>query len=956
MNGCRRQYLLVSLVSTFLLFLVLSPKVHAAYTDIPQFLPETTSQYINLTRNSGGNDAGPGANLPQSIVRMYSTDNANKTVELNLVNRGIGAARACNVPPLPAGQNPYFIRVGVLSYDWSSYYEDTITPGACTAYSLPIQGAYFKQNPETGHNSGGAQLYEAFLIFTICTPTGSPYPNDCQVQNPATASSATFRLGVTGGAGRIAFSGGQSVTIYPSISNTAYGETGDTSAADGSSRTQRHTMTFKFKPPCGYGGFGSSSNIYVDDIDTGVDPTENNINYSLSDSPDNGSSFTITPGTNTSGTWTIANAGVQTTTFSPAPNRNYQFVMDYIRGGNGLQVNVPFDMGNFYLPCTPPQPPRITVDGVSTCGSVYGWAFDPDNSGASISVHIYKGGPAGGGGTMVGNISADQPRGDVNAAYGIAGNHGFNFVIPAGDRDGADKTYYVYAIDSNGTDNTGADPYFRPGYSGGTNPITMTGCGPFKLVPSVSGEALRPNDESPTQFCGTVRVRPEYSGWAGGASPANGVPASANYRFEKDGAVVSGPTNYPGNNGNNRFIDSSQEYCIGVSGYTLGNKYCLILSISPTDGFIDRNGNVISSSGAGEGRGVCDDIVNNPYFRAYGADVAAGGGFDGINCGNSASMIKSYLFPIGQQESSNRSGSGAQLAAFGLGRISGFMSASTRSVAAPFAPRGLTFSNNNPASFDSAATGPDLGGMMSGSGLCPTDYFKTTQYPDGSPQKTKIDNSTADISITTIQATDKHQTLINTPSATGKVRLIGNGTPTYTRHNTVYVDGDVFILGNIMYNPVYVTGVNNIPSFALVVRGNIYVDNDVSQLDGLYVAQPHPLRAGTGRIYTCAKEGGAVPNSAVIDQNDLFSSCGADTGRPVSTLVVNGAFIADRVVLNRTLKSLRDSRYREAAAGSAAAEVFNLSPEIYLSPPFFLPTGTSTGGKYDYFATLAPIL
>jgi hypothetical protein len=90
----------------------------------------------------------------------------------------------------------------------------------------------------------------------------------------------------------------------------------------------------------------------------------------------------------------------------------------------------------------------------ATC-STWGWAIDQSNSAASIYIHVYKNGPAGGGGTFVGAYLANQARSDVNAAFGITGDHGFNIVFPAasGLYTGSSNLLYLYAIDSDGDGN-----------------------------------------------------------------------------------------------------------------------------------------------------------------------------------------------------------------------------------------------------------------------------------------------------------------------------------------------------------------------------------------------------------------------------------------------------------------------------------------------------------------------
>ena len=74
--------------------------------------------------------------------------------------------------------------------------------------------------------------------------------------------------------------------------------------------------------------------------------------------------------------------------------------------------------------------------------NVEGWAFDKDDSNASIYVDVYIGGPAGQGEGH--RITADGSRDDVNNAYGIGGKHGFAstlYTLKSGNQD-----VYFYAI------------------------------------------------------------------------------------------------------------------------------------------------------------------------------------------------------------------------------------------------------------------------------------------------------------------------------------------------------------------------------------------------------------------------------------------------------------------------------------------------------------------------------
>jgi len=83
------------------------------------------------------------------------------------------------------------------------------------------------------------------------------------------------------------------------------------------------------------------------------------------------------------------------------------------------------------------------------CSSISGWALDQDTPSDSIEVHLYDG-PAGGGGVLINNYPTNSGRGDVNDAYGVSGNHGYELQTPAQFLDGNTHYVYVYGINSNG--------------------------------------------------------------------------------------------------------------------------------------------------------------------------------------------------------------------------------------------------------------------------------------------------------------------------------------------------------------------------------------------------------------------------------------------------------------------------------------------------------------------------
>ena len=436
---------------------------------------------------------------------------------------------------------------------------------------------------------------------------------------------------------------------------------------------------------------------------------------------------------------------------------------------------------------------------------------------------------------------------------------------------------------------------------------------------------MTPDNESPTNIKFTAAVNKEYG---------PDVPGKATVTSTKNGNLVQPPIVDSRTFGSN----GSYEQNINPNPYKVGDRYCARIDFDYGEGWYGPYDNFLGQVPySSEG---CNIVVNHPYVRAYGADVLAGGGFGACNVDGTAG-IRAYFRPLREQVAGGTSGSGAQLAAFALSTISGFTSASIRDND-PTLPKGLTFAHDN-STPDQNSFRASLGGSMSsgGTNLCLPDYFETTQFPAGHPQR-EPDSDSNTFELGNPLLPSGKQTVIK--PAGGTVNL--SGVSSFSKRHSVYVDGDVFITSNIAYNTIYAQGINSIPNFALIVKGNIYISNNVTRLDGLYIAQPED--GSKGRIYTCA-----VGGKPITDPAGMWSQCGGD---PPRQLVVNGAFLADRIILNRTFKSLRDSKFREKAGDSNAAEIFNFSPELYLSNPVFRQSSTLTSGEYDYITTLPPIL
>lgn len=144
---------------------------------------------------------------------------------------------------------------------------------------------------------------------------------------------------------------------------------------------------------------------------------------------------------------------------------NHAVKMDYYEKGAGAVAKlswsklptaptpVPPPPAPTPTPVPPPpapanQPPVGNFDEINSSGVVRGWSYDPDSSSSSNQAHIYIDGPAGQGGTLLNGAATNILRSDVNATFGISGNHGFEYSIPSQYRNGQNHSIYVYGVDT----------------------------------------------------------------------------------------------------------------------------------------------------------------------------------------------------------------------------------------------------------------------------------------------------------------------------------------------------------------------------------------------------------------------------------------------------------------------------------------------------------------------------
>lgn len=308
--------------------------------------------------------------------------------------------------------------------------------------------------------------------------------------------------------------------------------------------------------------------------------------------------------------------------------------------------------------------------------------------------------------------------------------------------------------------------------------------------------------------------------------------------------------------------------------------------------------------------GACVVVASKPYVKVFGGNVSTGNGLKSNACQqNDVGSVNSW-----NNGSSAFAGAGTQFAALALGTIDEF--ATGQAASGVPMPSGLAFSNT--------VNNETYGG---GFGLLPCipDYYAEAA-------------NTQAVGATVSLAGLNSGSYKGTGTVTINASDMGAG-----KRVVLYVDGNVYINGNIRYTGSWTY--DQIPLVEIVASGNIYIAPGVTQLDGAYIAQSK-ADGSKGSIYTCATNSGPLSWT----DGSFYTPC-------KTKLTVNGLFSAARVYLMRTYGTISSATANETAANSAAGEVFNYNPTLWIAQP---PAGTTTEnskvGKYDAITSLPPVL
>jgi hypothetical protein len=260
-----------------------------------------------------------------------------------------------------------------------------------------------------------------------------------------------------------------------------------------------------------------------------------------------------------------------------------------------------------------------------------------------------------------------------------------------------------------------------------------------------------------------------------------------------------------------------------------------------------------------------------------------------------------------------------------LGDIYNFATAQTEGVGVKPAPNGLAFANTT-----APANGVYGGSVGTAAEPCMQQYYN--------PPAGATPFNSNNVNVATLGPSGAYV-------YTGASTLTLSGTvPVGVRLQIFVPNQNVYINNDITYQGGWAT-VADIPMFELVVNNaNIYIASTVGEVDGTYIAQ-NKLSNGkdttSGQIATCATIAGPV----ALD-NNLYNNCHTQ-------LIVNGAFVADDVLLERAINSLNDdSTDSPANLTSSAAEQFDYNPSVWMAQPP-TPSGPLT---YNTITDLPPIL
>lgn len=302
-----------------------------------------------------------------------------------------------------------------------------------------------------------------------------------------------------------------------------------------------------------------------------------------------------------------------------------------------------------------------------------------------------------------------------------------------------------------------------------------------------------------------------------------------------------------------------------IGNYRAGTKVCRVLAIDPPT--------QDSSPSRRWSRPSCVIVGKRPTVHFMGGDISVGGAYPNSSGICSVGANSGNIFTAANTDAN---GSVVEYAAVARGAVHLFGSASKPDTSAQhFLATALTFANVPLGEIGNFGDNPH----------CMTDYYAkfAPQIPSSPTPGGGQDVGALASGGTTTQLHYGGNLTISRSTIPKAAQLL------------IVVDGDVTITDDITYDSPY-GSLNDIPSFALLVRGNITINSNVRQLDGAYITR--------GNLATCE-----IPGSLTAD------ICN-------NQLVVNGFVMADTVALRRTAGA-------DATEASDPAERFFYGSELF---------------------------
>ncbi len=627
--------------------------------------------------------------------------------------------------------------------------------------------------------------------------------------------------------------------------------------------------------------------------------------------------------------WNVTPSG-----FTYDSDHRYTVEVNNIGGPNLIRIKLPYDQIHASVTCPPPNTPpsgSFTISCTTGTGAITVGGSVSDTEGGTLTVVMNVNNSAtpatrtitrSGAGTLTGQLFTGIPDGRTYTVTGTVSDPG-----------GLTGTMTARSVSCPRPPTDWECTFATSGLTDGRTEVGS----PFNIVVTISN----------TSAAYALGMNQSTHPVAIGASPAglSGLGPASGYTYSTGSGPAATPLRTATVTDSGLVSATPNTYTFTV---TVGGRVCT---------------------------GATARVGNYSYMKEFGGDVWTGGSFASsctppINSPGRALGFARQAGAPGSNGGTPHSGMSTQLTLTALMNINGVYSASHRDVAAEtvqsvgttdndvpvqtYPPKGLTFANTGTGQ-------PDLpfgGGFGENSGKCITDYF----------------NDTRDITLG-----DESFTGTNLSASSGRTQFVMNGgaigggaqiTILNGKQIAIFSAGNVYIRDNIAFDTDYAS-LSDMPNFALIVCGSIYIDRAVTRIDGLLVAQPGRVNsdgrcvydpddlslASSGTIYTCATG---------LDQACTAANVYAESN--TRQLSVNGSLVAHRIKFLRTYGSLRSATATEApdfatGAGTGAAEVVNYTPQMYLARSALrtpgLPEGAESvgngAGAYDSLQVLPPV-